>query len=232
MSPARLGEAHERIGPVFSQVYGQSEALGGTSLYKAEHDPVTRPDLLASCGRPMVGFDIAVLDDAGVEVAIGEVGEICMRSQAVMGGYWNEPGLTAETLAGGWLHTADLARRDDEGYLYIVDRKKDMIISGGFNIYPKEVEDVLATHPDVSRSAVIGIPHDRWGEEVKAVVVARPGATLDPAALIALVKDKKGSHYAPKTIDVVDDLPLTPVGKPDKKVLRARSWDGHERAVH
>jgi fatty-acyl-CoA synthase len=125
-----------------------------------------------------------------------------------------------------------MARRDDEGYLYIVDRKKDMIISGGFNIYPREVEDVLATHPGVSVAAVIGVPDYKWGEAVKAVVVARPGAEVDPGQLIALVKEKKGSHHAPKSLDLVDELPLTPVGKVDKKALRARYWAGQDRQVH
>jgi fatty-acyl-CoA synthase len=125
-----------------------------------------------------------------------------------------------------------MGRRDDDGYVYIVDRKHDMIISGGFNVYPKEVEDVLTTDPDVAAAAVIGIPDDRWGEAVTAVVVARPGAVLDPGRLVALVKEKKGSHQAPKTVEIVDSLPLTPVGKVDKKALRARYWTGESRSVH
>ena len=147
-------------------------------------------------------------------------------------GYFRQPALTAEALAGGWLHTGDMAVCDDEGFLTIVDRKKDMIVSGGFNVFPREIEDVLSTHPSVSTVAVIGVPDEKWGEAVKAVVVARPGARIDAAALIALVKQQKGPVYAPKTIDVVESLPLTAVGKPDKKVLRAKYWGGTARGVH
>jgi fatty-acyl-CoA synthase len=232
MSPVRLAEAHERIGRVFTQLYAQTECPAGTSLLRSEHDPEGRPGLLSSCGQPMVGGDLRLLDDAGLDVGPGEVGEICLRSRAMMSGYWKRPDLTAETIRDGWVHTKDMARRDDEGYVYIVDRKHDMIISGGFNVYPKEVEDVLTGDPDVAAAAVIGIPDDRWGEAVTAVVVARPGAELDTTRLIALVKAKKGAHQAPKTVEVVDSLPLTPVGKVDKKALRARYWSGETRAVH
>jgi len=232
MSPARLAEAHERIGRVFTQLYGQTECPAGTSLLRSEHDPERRPELLLSCGQPMVGSDLRLLDDDDADVGPGEVGEISLRSRAMMSGYWKRPDLTAEVIRAGWLHTKDMARRDDDGYVYIVDRKHDMVISGGFNVYPKEVEDVLTTDPDVAAAAVIGVPDDRWGEAVTAVVVARPGATIDPARLIALVRDKKGPVQAPKTVEVVDSLPLTPVGKVDKKALRARYWTSEGRAVH
>jgi fatty-acyl-CoA synthase len=233
MTPPRLREAHERIGPVLTQAYGQTECVGmATALLKEDHDPLGRPTLLASCGRPVLGTDVRVLDEDGQEVPTGEVGEICVRSRCVMNGYWKQPGATAEALAGGWLHTADMGRRDPEGYLYIVDRKKDMIISGGFNIYPKEIEDVLAGHPDVATAAVIGVPHPTWGEAVKAVVVGRPGATVDTEALVALVKQRKGAHHAPKSVDVVEALPVTPVGKVDKKVLRGQYWSDEDRQVH
>ncbi|HYT40003.1 MAG TPA: AMP-binding protein [Acidimicrobiia bacterium] len=232
MAPARLAEAHERIGRVFAQLYAQTECPAGTSLLRSDHDPVGRPHLLSSCGQPMVGSDLRLLDDAGLDVGAGEVGEICLRSRAMMSGYWKRPELTAEVIRDGWVHTRDMARRDDDGYVYVVDRKHDMIISGGFNVYPKEVEDVLTTDPDVAAAAVIGVPDDRWGEAVTAVIVARPGAAIDSARLVALVKEKKGSHQAPKTVEIVDCLPLTPVGKVDKKALRARYWTGEDRAVH
>jgi fatty-acyl-CoA synthase len=122
--------------------------------------------------------------------------------------------------------------RDDDGFYYIVDRKKDMIVSGGFNVFPREIEDVIATHPAVSAAAVIGVPDPKWGEAVKALVVVRPGAALDGAEVIALVRDKKGPVYAPKSVELVDALPLTPVGKPDKKALRARYWAGQTRRVN
>ena len=232
MSPVRLAEAHERIGRVFNQLYAQTECPAGTTLLRSEHDPAGRPELLASCGQSMVGSELRLLDDAGHDVGPGEVGEICLRSRAMMSGYWKRPDLTAQVIQDGWVHTKDMARRDDDGYVYIVDRKHDMIISGGFNVYPKEVEDVLTADPDVAAAAVIGIPDDRWGEAVTAVIVARPGAELDTARLIALVKEKKGSHQAPKTVEVVDSPSADPVGKVDKKALRARYWTGETRAVH
>jgi fatty-acyl-CoA synthase len=232
MSPSRLVEAIERIGPVFAQLYGQTECGGiATSLWREHHD-IGRMARLTSCGLPMPGVRVAVLDDAGEPVPDGEAGEICVQGPTVMKGYYRQPELTAETLAGGWLHTGDMAVRDAEGFLTIVDRKKDMIVSGGFNVFPREVEDVLTTHPSVSAAAVIGVPDDKWGEAVKAVVVARPGEQVDTAALIDLVKARKGSVYAPKSVDVVDALPLTAVGKADKKALRARYWAGAERGVH
>jgi fatty-acyl-CoA synthase len=149
-----------------------------------------------------------------------------------MAGYHDLPEQTEQALHGGWLHTGDVASEDDEGFWTIVDRKKDMIVSGGFNVFPREVEDVLTTHPDVAAAAVLGVPDDKWGEAVKAVVVARPGATVDPDALIALVKERKGPVYTPKSVDVVDALPLTPVGKPDKVALRDRYWSGQARRVN
>ena len=148
-----------------------------------------------------------------------------------MQGYWKQPELTEAALSGGWLHTGDIGVRDEDGFFYIVDRKKDMIVSGGFNVYPREVEDVLARHAAVSMVAVIGVPDDKWGEAVKALVVLRPGLSVEAADLIALVRDHKGPIYAPKSVEFIDALPMTPVGKADKKVLRARYWAGRERQV-
>ena len=151
-----------------------------------------------------------------------------------MNGYKDLPEETAEALAGNWLHTGDVGRFDDEGFLYIVDRTKDMVITGGFNVFPREVEDVISTHPAVSMVMVIGVPDEKWGEAVKAVVVLRPDH--EPSddlthELQQLVKDAKGSQQSPKSIDYVDALPLTPVGKPDKKAVRARYWTEGARAV-
>src|SRR5262249_18626795 len=142
-----------------------------------------------------------------------------------------QPELSASTLADGWLHTGDIGIRDSEGLFFIVDRKKDMIVSGGFNVFPREIEDVLARHPAVSTAAVIGVPDDKRGGAVKALVVPRPGAEVDSAELIALVRDHKGPVYAPKSVEFLDSLPVTPVGKADKKVLRAKYWQGRERHV-
>ena len=149
-----------------------------------------------------------------------------------MRGYWRKPEETAKALEGGWLHTGDVAVRNSDGFLTIVDRKKDMIVSGGFNVFPREVEDVISTHPGVAAVAVVGVPDEKWGEAVKAVVVPREGVVLDTDELIALVKEHKGSHYAPKSIDIVDSIPMSAVGKPDKRALRSRYWAGSDRLVH
>lgn len=230
ISPTRLSEAVRRMGPIFFQFYGQAECpMTITVLRKGDHDP---DDLerLASCGRPVPWLHVALLDDAGNVVPHGEPGEICVRGPMNMKGYLNKPEQTAEAFAFGWLHTGDVARADDDGFLYIVDRKKDMIVTGGFNVYPREVEDVLSAHPAVSAAAVIGVPDERWGESVKAVIVRRPGATVEADELIALVKEAKGSVQAPKSVDFVDAIPLSALGKPDKKALRAQYW-GEGRQV-
>lgn len=199
-----------------------------TYLARGEHDAKR----LTSCGRPTLFARVALLDADGKPVPRGEVGEICVSGPLLCGGYWNLPEATAETFRDGWMHTGDMAREDEEGFYYIVDRVKDMIVTGGFNVYPREVEDVLSAHPGVSAVAVIGVPDDRWGEAVKAVVVPRPGVDLDPDELIALVKEAKGSVQAPKSVDFTDSIPLSALGKPDKKALRARYWGDTGRLVN
>lgn len=222
ISPARLKEAIERIGPVFFQFYGQSEApMVITVLRKAEHD-VHDLRRLASCGRPVPWLRVELLDSNLRPVPDGEPGEICVQGPLVMDGYRDNPELTAEALRGGWLHTGDVAVRDPGGFLRIVDRTKDMIVSGGFNIYPRELEDIIGEHPGVSQVAVIGVPHPKWGEAVKALVVPRAGATPEAEELMAMVAKRKGSFQAPKLVEFIDAIPQTPVGKPDKKALRAR----------
>jgi fatty-acyl-CoA synthase len=232
MSRDRLVQALDLLGPVFVQFYGQSEAPNTvTALSKEDHDP-RRPERLASCGKPHPTLDVAVLDDADRPCPVGEVGEVCVRGPLVMDGYWRQPELTAETLRNGWLHTGDLGRFDEDNFLYITDRKKDMVISGGFNVYPREVEDALVTHPGVAAAGVIGVPDPKWGEAVTAFVVPATGATVTPEELIALVRDLKGPVHAPKRVEFLDALPLTPLGKIDKKQLRARFWDDRDRAVN
>jgi fatty-acyl-CoA synthase len=230
MSPSRLVEGIERIGPVFSQLYGQTECYPVSVLRKKDHDPKT-PEMFLSCGFPIAACQVKILDDSDREVATGEAGEICVRASHVMAEYWKRPDITAETLKNGWLHTGDIARQDERGYMFILDRKKDMIVSGGFNIFPREVEDVLTQHADVAMCAVVGIPDDKWGEAVTAIVVAREGAKPDADELINLVKARKGPAHAPKQIQFVTELPMTGVGKVDKKVLKARFWAGRERMV-
>jgi fatty-acyl-CoA synthase len=222
ISPARLREAIERFGPIFFQFYGQSEAPMSLSILRKEDHHPDDPVRLASCGRPVRWVEVALLDDQNHPVPTGEPGEICARGPLVMGGYHNNSAQTLEALADGWLHTGDIAVEDKDGFLRIVDRKKDMIVTGGFNVYPREIEDVLGGHPLVSSCAVVGVPDPRWGEAVKAFVVLRSGAEPCAEELIALVRDMKGPVQAPKTVDFIDAIPLTAVGKPDKKSLRAR----------
>lgn len=232
MSPVRMQEAIRKLGPIFFQFFGQTEAVMTVSVLRKEEHLVNDLGRLASCGRPVPWVRVGLLDDDGNEVPRGEPGELCVRGPLVMKGYWNKPAETAEAFAHGWLHTGDVACEDKDGFLTIVDRKKDMIVSGGFNVFPREVEDVISTHPAVAAVAVVGVPDDTWGEAVKAVLVLRPGESVDVDTIIAMVKERKGSHYAPKSVDIVDSIPVTPVGKPDKKALRTRYWGGTSRLVN
>lgn len=221
ISPTRLKEGIEKLGPIFFQFYGQAEApMSVTVMKRSEHDP-NNLKRLASCGRPVPWVRVALLDNECNPVRDGDPGEICVQGPLLMSGYLNKPQATAEVFAGGWLHTGDVAVRDPEGFLRIVDRKKDMIVTGGFNVYPREVEDVLSSHPAVAAAAVIGVPHEKWGEAVKAIVVLRTGAVVSEAELIGLVREKKGAVQTPKTIVFTDRIPLSGLGKPDKKALRA-----------
>jgi fatty-acyl-CoA synthase len=232
MAPAKLEQAIERFGRVFCQFYGQTEApMNITYLSRLDHD-FKRPQLLSSCGQAQAGTVVALLDEDGNEVPNGKEGEICARGPLVMQRYWENPQATEEAFKYGWLHTGDVARQDEDGYFFIVDRRKDMIISGGFNVYPREIEDVLATHPAVAQSAVIGVPHERWGEAVHGVIVLREGYAATPGELIEFVRAAKGGVQAPKSIDLVARLPLTSVGKVDKVELRKPFWAGLARRVN
>ena len=236
INPARLREAIDRFGPIFAQYYGQSEAPMVIS-YLAKQDHLGDERRLSSCGRPSAFIRAALLDEKGEPVPVGEPGEICVSGTLLAGGYWKLPDETADTFRDGWLHTGDVAREDADGFWYIVDRTKDMIVTGGFNVFPREVEDVVAQHPMVAQVGVIGVPHDKFGEAVTAVVVLRPDAPRDDESIATMtaeiqeaVKQRKGSVQSPKEVIVRDELPLTPLGKPDKKALRAQFWTG-DRAV-
>ena len=216
----RLKDAIGKLGPIFFQFYGQSEApMSVTVMRRADHLS-DDPQRLASCGRPTPWVRVALMDDDMQVVPEGEPGEICVQGPLLMGGYLGKPEETAQAFAGGWLHTGDVAIRSADGFLRIVDRKKDMIVTGGFNVFAREVEDVLVTHPAVREAAVIGVPDAKWGETVKAIVVLVPGETVPAEDLIALVRDRKGPVQAPKSIEFIDRIPLSPLGKPDKKALR------------
>ncbi|KAA1252066.1 AMP-binding protein [Mycobacterium simiae] len=235
INPVRLAEAIARFGPIFAQYYGQSEApMVITYLAKGDHDEKR----LTSCGRPTLFARVALLGEDGQPVPQGEPGEICVSGPLLAGGYWKLPAATADAFRDGWLHTGDMAREDEDGFYYIVDRVKDMIVTGGFNVFPREVEDVVAEHPAVAQVCVVGAPDEIWGEAVTAVVVLRADAPRDDAAIQAMtveiqaaVKERKGSVQSPKRVVVVDSLPLTGLGKPDKKAVRARFWEGTGRAV-
>jgi len=229
-SPARLREARERFGPILTQHYGLTEAPSTIlNLNESDHLDDT---LLASAGKPYPGMAVQLLDPQGNSVPPGEVGEICVRGPLLMSGYWKEPELTARAFVNGWLRSGDLAYQDARGYYFIVDRAKDMIVSGGFNVYPKEVEDVIAQHPAVAAVGVIGVPDSLWGEAVKAIVVCRAGQQVEPRVLMELVRVRKGPVMAPKSVDFVAELPQTGLGKIDKKVLRARYWSDSARRVN
>ncbi|OPX05386.1 hypothetical protein B1790_32270 [Mycobacterium sp. AT1] len=230
ITPERLAEAVKRWGPIFMQLYGQVEAPNCISVLRtADHD-VDDLVRLASCGKPTAMVELQILDDDGVALGPGESGEICVRGPLVMDGYLDNEDSTAETLKDGWLHTGDVGFRDEDGFVHIRDRRKDMIVSGGFNIFAGDVERALSTHPGVRESAVIGIPDADWGEAVVAYVVSGD-LQLDVADLRAHVRSTKGAAWTPKQVFVVESLPLTPLGKPDKKALRAPHWEHESRSV-
>ena len=218
------------------QVYGMTETTGAiTSLPFEDHDPDgPRRGLLRSAGKPLAGVDIRIVDpDTGKEVDVGHVGELQTRSSYNMAGYWGKPEETAATIdADGWLRTGDAGYFDAQGYLYLHDRIKDMIVSGGENIYPAEVENVLLSHPAVADAAVIGIPDARWGETVKAIVVLAPGAEIEEPALIAHCRARLAHYKCPTSIATTDALPRNPSGKILKRELRAPYWAKQERGIH
>ncbi len=232
-SPSRIREALQIFGPVLVQTYGQTEAPNTILVLDQQAHANASGNQLSAAGRPFPGVEVALMDDEGSVVAAGvdAVGEICVRGDLLMSGYHGQPDQTAAAVRGGWLRTGDLARRDSEGFIHIVDRKKDMIITGGFNVYPREIEDVLSAHPAVQSVAVIGVPDGKWGEAVKAVVVPRAGLLPTAEALIEYVRERKGPVCTPKSIDFVDQVPLTGLGKPDKKALRSLYWTGQAREI-
>lgn len=236
MSPQRIREAWEFFGPVLSQGYGCGETTSGVLfLSTADHRLAIEghdDELLLSCGRPRTEAEVAVVDGEGRPVPNGEVGEIAVRGPDVVPGYYHEPDLTAESFRDGWFHTGDLARQRGDGYVFIVDRKKDMIVSGGFNVYAVEVEAVLHQHADVFEAAVVGVPDEQWGEAVKAVVVPRAGTALDDAALIEFCARRLARMKKPRSVDVIESLPHNPNGKLDRRAVRDRYWAGADRRVH
>jgi len=236
VAPDKLKNAVQVFGPCLCQSYGQTEApmfltFLDRQTIAAAADGV-HPERLASCGRPTLAVRLAIMDDAGKTLPAGERGEIVARGSLICGGYYQMPEATAEIRTHGWHHTGDVGYQDEAGYVYIVDRKKDMIISGGFNVYCAEVEAAVMALPEVHECAVFGVPHDHWGEAVKAFVVLRPGVSLSEGAVISHCKCKLGGVKTPKSVEFCAEIPKTAAGKIDRKKLRAPYWENAERQVH
>jgi acyl-CoA synthetase (AMP-forming)/AMP-acid ligase II len=234
VSPQRLREAVAAFGPIVAQGYGQAETTSGVTTLSRED--IVRgieedPEILLSCGRAVFDSEVAVLDDAGRRVPAGELGELAVRGPDCVHEYWGAPELTAETFVNGWVRTGDIAYIRHDGYVFIVDRKKDMIISGGFNIYSTEVEAALYEHPDVHEVCVVGSPDAQWGEAVTAVVVPKAGAAPTPESLIEFCGTRLDRFKKPRRVDFVSTLPVNRNGKIDRRQVRAGYWAGAERAV-
>lgn len=221
----------------FCQAYGLTETSPLLTLFPGQEQALAGPPAqrrrLLSCGREVIGVRVRVVNTRGEEVKPGEVGEIIAKGPNIMVGYWNNPQGTAEVLRDGWLHTGDLATTDEEGYIYIVDRQKDMIITGGENVFSTEVENVLYTHPAVLEAAVVGVPDEQWGEAIKAIVVLKPGASATEEEIIAYCRSRIAHFKAPRSVDFFEGaLPKSGSGKILKRELREKYWAGHARRVH
>lgn len=232
----KLKEAINVFGPVLTEAFGQSEAPGSITV-KAPKDYLDADgniieSRLASIGRPAAFNIVAILDDNGNEVPRGERGEICIKGDLVTLGYYQNPEATAEVREFGWHHTGDIGVQDTEGFIKIVDRKKDMIITGGFNVFPNEIEQALMTNPAIQDCAVIGVPDEKWGEAVKAVVLLKPGQEATAESIIADARSQLDGVKTPKTVDIWDDLPRSAAGKVLKTEIRKKYWEGQERAVN
>jgi len=213
----------------FTQVYGLTETTGAITFLQFEDHAGEK---LLSCGRAAFGADMKVVDPDGKEVPHGEIGEIVYRGPGVMQGYWNRPQDTADQVRAGWFHTGDAGSEDEEGFFYVKDRIKDMIVSGGENIYPAELESVLAAHPAIADIAVIGVPDEQWGEAVKAIVVLKPGQELTAEELIEWSRPKLAGYKRPRSVDFRDVIPRNPSGKILKRELRQPYWEGTGRQIN
>ncbi len=235
MPVERLKEALAIFGPIFVQVFGLSETPHPiTSMGKRSHVDGTLEQLeqrLASAGRPSLGVDVRLVTEDGQDAKVGEIGEIAARGDNIMVGYWNNPEATAEVIRDGWFFTGDLAVAYPDGYIAIVDRKKDMIISGGYNVYPREIEEVLYTHAAVRECAVIGVPDPKWGEAVKAIVSIKEGSATTPEELLEHCRELLASYKKPQSIELMGDLPKSPNGKILKRELKKKYWDNQQRSI-
>jgi long-chain acyl-CoA synthetase len=216
----------------FAQLYGLTETTGAITYLPPEDHTPEGNQRMRSCGKPLTIAEIRVVDSQGKELPVGEVGEIICRSKQNMKGYWNLPEETEKAMRDGWFYTGDAGYFDSDGYLYIHDRVKDMIVSGGENVYPAEVESAIHGHPAVADVGVIGVPDDQWGEAVKAVIVLKPGAEATAEDIISFARQRIGGYKVPKSIDFVETLPRNPTGKILKRELRAPYWEGRSRQVN
>ena len=230
--PELLKQCILKFGPIFEQAYAMTECIGGTFLLKEDHVlEGERSKLLASAGKACTSVDVRVVDDDDKGLPPNQIGEITIRGKCMMMGYWKNPELTAKTLRNGWYHTGDMGYVDEDGYLFLVDRKADMIVTGGENVYPKEVEDVLYQHPAVAMTAVVSAPDEKWGERVQAAVVLKPEQTVSSEELIAHCKARLAGYKCPKNIEFWERLPTTPVGKILRKDVKKIFWEGRERSI-
>jgi len=226
-----LKKGIKMFGPIFGEGYGQSESGPAIShMSRDEHNVLDRPDeeqkQLMSAGKPDISVQVRIVNDKGIDVEPGEVGEIIVKSKHIMVGYWNKPEDTQNTIINGWLHTSDLGYYDDRGYIYITDRKEDMIITGGENVYPREIEEILYRHPAVLEASVIGVPDPYWVERVHAIVVLKKGADATAEEIIAFCKKHIARYKTPKSIEFVDSLPKNAAGKILRRELRKKYWKG------
>ncbi len=236
MSVDKLKEAFSAFGPVMTQCYGQSECLMmATILTKKDHSEILSNDQLrhriAAAGREAPFSRVEIMNDEGGLLRPGEMGEIVFQAQYLMDGYFENPEATAETRCNGWHRTGDVGYKDPDGFVYLVDRKKDMIISGGFNLFPGEIEQAVLAHPAVQDCAVVGIPHEKWGETVLAAIELKPGETFVEEEFFAFCKTKLGSLKSPKYVEIWNPLPRSTVGKTLRRVVRAKYWEGRDRAI-
>jgi acyl-CoA synthetase (AMP-forming)/AMP-acid ligase II len=236
MPVALLRQGLEKFGPVFAQGYGQTESGPQIcSLAREAHEVLDKSEeeqeVLSSCGQPSIGVHVRIVDEKNNDVEPRTVGEIIVQSDSIMVEYWHKPQETREAIIDGWLHTGDLAYYDEKGFIYIVDRKKDMIVTGGENVYPREIEEALYKHPAIAEAAVIGVPDPKWVERVHAVIVLKADASSSEEDIIAYCKGHMASYKTPKSVEFVESLPKNPQGKILKRELREKYWAGHKRRV-
>ncbi len=231
-----LKRGMERFGPIFMQGYGQSESGPEITFFpKKFHQvfdkSVEEKKILASCGKPCIGVHVRIVDENNNDVGPHIVGEVVVQSKMVMVEYWHKPEETRDVMVDGWLHTGDMGYYDEKGYIYLVDRKKDMIVTGGENVYPREVEEVLYRHPAVAEVAVLGVPDELWIERVHAVIVSKEGRQATAEEVMEFCKHHLARYKAPKSVEFVDSLPKNPQGKILKRELRKKYWTGLERKI-